>query len=73
MRVYLEGQILGYHEGVSRKSNKSYTYADLYDGSNVYRIFGADSSLGTVSSIVTVPCVLFVDWDNRSLSFSLVK
>lgn len=68
MKVYVGGQLLAVRSGKSNKSGKEYTIADIYDGEDLIKVFGASPDL-PVGTDVMIECRLDINPDTNKTFF----
>ena len=72
MKVVISGRVLGVHTGKS-KSGKDYVIADVYDGSDLVKVFGIDPVKIKVGDEVMIECRLDINWETRRTFLMAVK
>lgn len=71
MKVVITGQLLQVHQG-NTKDNKPYAVADVYDGTDLIKIWGY-SGLDQIGQTVSIPVRLNIDYDKRSCFIVAIK
>lgn len=64
MNVKVTGTVLKVSRGISRKSGKEYSFADIYDGDSLIKIFSVPSGI-IEGEVVEFDCRLNVDSDGH--------
>lgn len=72
MKFVVAGKVLNIHSGKS-KSGKDYVIADIYDGTDLVKVFGVDTLSVHVGDEVMLPCRLDINWDERRTFLMAVK
>lgn len=72
MKLIVTGKVLNIHTGKS-KSGKDYVIGDIYDGSDLQKVFGLDPNKTKIGDDVMLECRLDVNWDKKQIFLMAVK
>ncbi len=72
MKFIVSGRVLAFHSGKS-KAGKEYTIADIYDGTDLVKVFGVDPNKVLVGDEVMLEVRIDINWDNRRIFVMAVK
>lgn len=73
MKFVIRGRVLNIHTGTSKTTNKDYTVADIYDGTDLVKVFGVDSNKLLIGEDTEVNVRLDIDWDKKRTFVVAVK
>lgn len=77
MLVSINGNVMGFHQGTSRKSGKEYGFVDFYaESGEAVRLFAPSSMwehLSKIKRFADVVAVCDIQLYNNAISYSLVK
>lgn len=72
MKLIVAGKVLNIHTGKS-KNGKDYVIGDIYDGSDLQKVFGLDPNKINIGDDVMLECRLDINWDKKQVFLLAVK
>lgn len=73
MKVVVNGKCLAVRTGTNKNTGKDYSVADIYDGSDLIKVFGVDVGSMQVDKMVSISCNLNVDYEKRNVFLTAIR
>lgn len=73
MIVTIKGKCLSVKSGTNKNTGKTYSYADIYTGNELIKVYNVDISTLYPDMDVALQCNMNVDFDSAKIYFSSVN